>query len=253
VLHSSSRTSGMAVHSCRVLKLVGLLAQLPPPVHPFTPTPAFSAHPTSTWLTEDNAERLANALCRMRGAALKLGQMLSIQDENVLPPQFQAALERVRAGADVMPRRQLEQVLVAELGPDWQTGVAEFDFQPLAAASIGQVHSAQLHDGRRVVMKIQYPGVARSIESDVDNLMRLLSVSSLRESAAHCCGGVCCTPCPGACCSHFAECTGEGREQRVWLAATWLSVSHSSPVRARSCSSCSCWCSPEGPICRECW
>ncbi|KAI3437965.1 hypothetical protein D9Q98_000409 [Chlorella vulgaris] len=140
---------------------------------------ADSAHPTSTWLTEDNAERLANALCRMRGAALKLGQMLSIQDENVLPPQFQAALERVRAGADVMPRRQLEQVLVAELGPDWQTGVAEFDFQPLAAASIGQVHSAQLHDGRRVVMKIQYPGVARSIESDVDNLMRLLSVSSL--------------------------------------------------------------------------
>ncbi|EFN54887.1 hypothetical protein CHLNCDRAFT_24033, partial [Chlorella variabilis] len=134
---------------------------------------------TSSWLTEDNAERLANALCRMRGAALKLGQMLSIQDENVLPPQFQAALERVRAGADVMPRRQLQQVLVSELGEDWEQQVAEFDYQPLAAASIGQVHSALLHDGRRAVVKVQYPGVARSIESDVDNLMRLISVANV--------------------------------------------------------------------------
>ena len=50
-------------------------------------------------MSEANAERLANALCRMRGAALKLGQMISIQDENVLPPAFQAAMERVRAGA----------------------------------------------------------------------------------------------------------------------------------------------------------
>jgi aarF domain-containing kinase len=90
-------------------------------------------------MTEDNAERLANALCRMRGAALKLGQMISIQDENVLPPQFQAALERVRAGADVMPRRQLEKVLREQLGADWESRVAEFDFNPMAAASIGQV------------------------------------------------------------------------------------------------------------------
>ncbi|KAL4452036.1 hypothetical protein ABPG75_007698 [Micractinium tetrahymenae] len=141
--------------------------------------------PYSSFMTEDNAERLANALCRMRGAALKLGQMLSIQDENVLPPQFQAALERVRAGADVMPRRQLEQVMVAELGPDWQSKLAEFDFQPMAAASIGQVHSALLHDGRRAVMKIQYPGVARSIESDVDNLMRLISVANLLPKALY--------------------------------------------------------------------
>ena len=53
----------------------------------------------SAVMSEANAERLANALCRMRGAALKLGQMLSIQDDNVLPPAFQTALERVRAGA----------------------------------------------------------------------------------------------------------------------------------------------------------
>ncbi len=133
----------------------------------------------SSFLSESNAERLAEALCRMRGAALKLGQMLSIQDENVMPPQFQAALERVRAGADVMPRRQLEKVLNSELGNDWRDRVESFDDQPMAAASIGQVHGAVTHDGRRVVMKVQYPGVAKSIESDVDNLMRLISVANL--------------------------------------------------------------------------
>eukprot|EP00891_Asterochloris_glomerata_P001525 jgi/Astpho2/1525/e_gw1.00026.28.1_t len=131
------------------------------------------------YLTEQNAQRLADALCRMRGAALKLGQMLSIQDEGMLPPQFQAALERVRAGADIMPRGQLESVISAELGPEWRSKLKEFDDEPLAAASIGQVHSGVLHDGRRVVMKIQYPGVARSIESDVDNLMRIISIGNL--------------------------------------------------------------------------
>lgn len=133
----------------------------------------------SSFLSEDNAERLAAALCRLRGAALKLGQMLSIQDDNLLPPQFQAALERVRAGADVMPRVQLEEMLVSELGPDWMSRVSEFDFEPMAAASIGQVHKAILHDGRLVAMKVQYPGVARSIGSDVDNLMRLIKVANI--------------------------------------------------------------------------
>ena len=59
------------------------------------------------------------------------------------------------AGADIMPRRQLEQALRSELGPNWRSKVADFDFEPLAAASIGQVHAATLHDGRRVAMKIQ--------------------------------------------------------------------------------------------------
>jgi aarF domain-containing kinase len=112
------------------------------------------------WLSalQSNAERLANALCRMRGAALKIGQMLSIQDETVLPPEIQSALERVRAGADVMPRWQLEKQLTSQLGVDWVKQVAEFDWEPKAAASIGQVHAAKLLDGRQVAMKVQYPG-----------------------------------------------------------------------------------------------
>lgn len=133
----------------------------------------------SSFLSETNAERLANALCRMRGAALKLGQMLSIQDENVLPPQFQAALQRVRSGADVMPRRQLERALKTELGSEWRSKLAEFEESPMAAASIGQVHAGVLLDGRPVAIKVQYPGVAASIEADVDNLMRLIRLSNI--------------------------------------------------------------------------
>ena len=133
----------------------------------------------SLMLSEKNAERLANALCHMRGAALKLGQMLSIQDENVLPPRFQTALDKVRAGADVMPKKQLESVLKSELGPEWREMLSEFQDKPMAAASIGQVHPAVTLDGKQVVMKIQYPGVAASIESDVDNLMRLIRVANV--------------------------------------------------------------------------
>lgn len=110
----------------------------------------------------------------MRGAALKVGQMLSIQDDSLLPPQLQAILDRVRDGADVMPRKQLERALETELGIDWETKIQTFDMKPMAAASIGQVHAATLHDGTPVVIKVQYPGVAESISSDVNNLKRLI-------------------------------------------------------------------------------
>ncbi|BBG98535.1 ABC transporter 1 [Prunus dulcis] len=118
-------------------------------------------------------------LCRMRGAALKLGQMLSIQDESLVPAPILAALDIVRQGADVMPRKQLNQVLDAELGPDWSSKLISFDYEPLASASIGQVHRAVTKDGRDVAMKIQYPGVADSIESDIDNVKLLLDYTNL--------------------------------------------------------------------------
>eukprot|EP00850_Spirogloea_muscicola_P002040 SM000007S21000 [mRNA] locus=s7:1479908:1482745:- [translate_table: standard] len=115
----------------------------------------------------------------MRGAALKLGQMLSIQDEAIFPPQILQALERVRAGADAMPRRQLEQALTAELGPEWRSKLADFDFVPMAAASIGQVHRGVMASWQHVAVKVQYPGVADSIESDIENLKRLLRFTNL--------------------------------------------------------------------------
>uniref|UniRef100_N1QS65 Chaperone activity of bc1 complex-like, mitochondrial n=1 Tax=Aegilops tauschii TaxID=37682 RepID=N1QS65_AEGTA len=133
----------------------------------------------SPFLSDQNAERVALALCRMRGAALKVGQLLSIQDESLVPPPVLAALDIVRQGADVMPRKQLNSVLDAELGQGWSSRLRSFDYEPLAAASIGQVHRAVLKDGSDVVMKIQYPGVADSIESDIENVRRLLTYTNL--------------------------------------------------------------------------
>ncbi|CAN1236481.1 Protein ABC transporter 1, mitochondrial [Linum grandiflorum] len=145
-----------------------------------TPTsPEGKQSALSPFLSEKNAERLAVALCRMRGAALKVGQMLSIQDESLVPAPILAALDIVRQGADVMPRKQLNQVLDAELGPDWPTKLTSFDYEPLAAASIGQVHKAVTKDGMKVAMKIQYPGVADSVESDLDNVKLLLDYTNL--------------------------------------------------------------------------
>ena len=130
--------------------------------------------------SDANAELLASSLCRMRGAALKLGQMLSIQDETLLPPTIAKALQSVREGADAMPMHQLHAQLGAELGAGWRDKLLAFEEMPIAAASIGQVHDAILADGgRRVAIKVQYPGVGNSIESDLSNLQMLMRLSGL--------------------------------------------------------------------------
>ncbi|PIN20115.1 hypothetical protein CDL12_07212 [Handroanthus impetiginosus] len=144
-----------------------------------TPDSTNSQHAHSPFLSERNAERLALALCRMRGAALKLGQMLSIQDESLVPAPILAALDIVRQGADRMPRNQLNQVLDTELGSNWSSKLMSFDYEPMAAASIGQVHRAVTKDGLEVAIKIQYPGVADSIESDIENVKLLLTYTKL--------------------------------------------------------------------------
>lgn len=133
---------------------------------------------SSPFLSEANAERIVRTLCKVRGAALKLGQMLSIQDDAFINPQLQKVFERVRQSADFMPSKQVLKTLNADLGPNWRDGLDFFEERPFAAASIGQVHLARLKDGREVAMKIQYPGVAQSIHSDVNNLMTVLHMSN---------------------------------------------------------------------------
>lgn len=133
----------------------------------------------SVLMSEDNIERIVNTLCKVRGAALKLGQMLSIQDDSFMPEQLQKAFDRVRSNADFMPQWQLEKVLETELSSEWRSKFKEFDIKPFAAASIGQVHQAITHDGRTIAVKIQYPGVAESIDSDIDSLLSILVVSNL--------------------------------------------------------------------------
>ncbi|KAI3364408.1 hypothetical protein L3Q82_011202 [Scortum barcoo] len=133
---------------------------------------------SSPFLSEANAERIVRTLCKVRGAALKLGQMLSIQDDAFINPQLAKIFERVRQSADFMPIKQMTKALNNDLGPNWRDKLESFEERPFAAASIGQVHLARMKDGREVAMKIQYPGVAQSINSDVNNLMTVLNMSN---------------------------------------------------------------------------
>ncbi len=133
----------------------------------------------STLLTRQNAALLADRLSRLRGAAMKLGQMLSLEGDNLLPQEFARALEALQANADRMPQKQVEQVLRHEYGAGWEQRFADFDFTPIASASIGQVHRARTCDGTQLAIKLQYPGVAESVGSDVDNLMTLVKLTRL--------------------------------------------------------------------------
>jgi predicted unusual protein kinase regulating ubiquinone biosynthesis (AarF/ABC1/UbiB family) len=130
-------------------------------------------------LTPGNVGRLADRLAHLRGAAMKLGQMISMDAGDLLPPELTAILARLRDQAYRMPPQQLDQVLAKEWGRDWRRRFRRFEAGPVAAASIGQVHRAELPDGRRLAIKVQYPGVAESIEADVDNVATLLRVSGL--------------------------------------------------------------------------
>ncbi|KAL8961843.1 MAG: hypothetical protein Q9193_001658 [Seirophora villosa] len=131
-------------------------------------------------LSASNMDRLVTKLSKMRGAALKLGQMMSFQDSKMLPAPIHQVLQRVQDSADYMPASQRDHVLASNLGSDWRQLFSSFDERPVAAASIGQVHRATLKSsGSRVAVKVQYPGVANSIDSDLNNLAVLLTASRL--------------------------------------------------------------------------
>jgi predicted unusual protein kinase regulating ubiquinone biosynthesis (AarF/ABC1/UbiB family) len=130
-------------------------------------------------LTPANARRLTRELSNMRGAAMKLGQILSMDTGEFLPRELTEILSKLRSDADSMPPRQLNQAMSQAYGDDWEELFYGFEFKPIAAASIGQVHKAYAPDGREIALKIQYPGVARSIDSDVNNIASLLRVSGL--------------------------------------------------------------------------
>ncbi|KAL4941443.1 hypothetical protein BDV06DRAFT_194509 [Aspergillus oleicola] len=134
----------------------------------------------SLMFSAGNMERLVAKLSKMRGAALKLGQMISFQDSKMLPDAIQQVLQRVQDRADYMPSYQRDKVLTDNLGPNWRELFSSFEEVPMAAASIGQVHGAVLKStGQSVAVKIQYPGVADSIDSDLNNLSILLTASRL--------------------------------------------------------------------------
>ncbi|WP_096787358.1 AarF/ABC1/UbiB kinase family protein [Rhodobacter sp. CZR27] len=130
-------------------------------------------------LTPANVARLAEQLAQMRGAAMKVGQLLSMDAGEMLPPELADILGRLRAEAHYMPPPQLRSVLTAAWGADWHRRFRTFNVRPIAAASIGQVHRAVTREGEDLAVKVQYPGVRRSIDSDVDNVAALMRLSGL--------------------------------------------------------------------------
>ena len=130
-------------------------------------------------LTPGNARRVADQLAKLRGAAMKVGQLVSMESGDLLPPALAEILGRLRSDARAMPKAQVKGVLDTQWGKGWEKRFTHFSYTPMAAASIGQVHRAQTKDGRDLAIKIQYPGVVESIDSDVDNVAALFRMSGL--------------------------------------------------------------------------
>jgi predicted unusual protein kinase regulating ubiquinone biosynthesis (AarF/ABC1/UbiB family) len=124
------------------------------------------------------ADELVIQLGQMKGAAMKLGQVLSTVDFEMVPEgereAFKAKLAALRDDAPQVPFAKLRKVIVDDLGGSIDEHFRAFDSTPVAAASIGQVYRATLHDGRDVAVKVQYPGVAEAVETDLRNAAVLL-------------------------------------------------------------------------------
>lgn len=128
---------------------------------------------------EKIAGRMAEILGGMKGLAMKAGQILSYVDDwmpDEVRPTYSGVLSTLQAKAPKVPLSEMLNVFIDEVGEPPDEVFAQFDEEPIAAASIGQVYRATLHTGERVAVKIQYPGIARAIESDLKNLDLLESV-----------------------------------------------------------------------------
>lgn len=141
---------------------------------------------SSVMMTEANITRIVSKLSQMRGAALKLGQFFSIQDTHVLPTEIDKIFRRVQDSAHYIPDWQMEKVMSTSLGANWASNFSSFERLPFAAASIGQVHKATLAPTvsptgkpEPVAVKIQYPNIVNSIDSDVGYIKLLLSAGKL--------------------------------------------------------------------------
>jgi predicted unusual protein kinase regulating ubiquinone biosynthesis (AarF/ABC1/UbiB family) len=129
----------------------------------------------------ETAKQIVAALGTMKGAAMKLGQVMSFLDMGLVPEQhreeFQRELAKLRDAAPTVSFKQMRKVIEDDLEEPIEEVFASFEQEPIAAASIGQVYRATLHDGRDVAVKVQYPGVATAVRADMQNLdmiMRLL-------------------------------------------------------------------------------
>ena len=129
--------------------------------------------PARIHLSPEHTRRFTDRLARMRGAVMKMGQLMSMDGSDIFTPEAAEIMSTLRERAEPMPLSQLARVLETEYGAGWDKSFKRFEFTPIAAASIGQVHRAETRDGRRLALKIQFPGVRESIDSDIANLAML--------------------------------------------------------------------------------
>src|SRR5215469_4375122 len=135
-----------------------------------------SAEIVAQEIQQRTADQVFRVLGELKGGAMKLGQALSIF-EAALPPElagpYRATLTRLQESAPPLPAGTVHRVLAGDLGDEWRDLFAEFNDEPAAAASIGQVHKAVWKDGRQVAVKIQYPGAGRALINDFTQISRI--------------------------------------------------------------------------------
>ncbi len=133
-------------------------------------------------IQEKTAEQLFKVLGELKGGAMKFGQALSVFEaalpEEIAKP-YRETLTKLQESAPSLPTRVVHKVLAKELGEDWRDNFASFEDLPAASASIGQVHKAQWKDGRVVAVKIQYPGAAEALISDLNQIQRFAKIFQL--------------------------------------------------------------------------
>ena len=127
-------------------------------------------NPRELLLNTSNIKTTTNTLARMRGAAMKLGQILSMDDQDILTPELSQILSHLRAHGYAMPPKQLRKILDQNWEAGWLRKFSHFDVHPFAAASIGQVHKATTKDGQTLAIKVQFPNIKDTISSDIKNL-----------------------------------------------------------------------------------
>ena len=133
----------------------------------------------SALVSKKNVTATVNTLKNLRGAAMKFGQLMSMDESIILSPDLAAVFAQLRSSGYSMTPSQLKKMLNQNWGDGWLRNYKHFEVRPFAAASIGQVHKATLKSGEIVAIKVQFPGVRQSIDNDLSSLKFIMKTSGM--------------------------------------------------------------------------
>ena len=133
----------------------------------------------SALVSKKNVTATVNTLKNLRGAAMKFGQLMSMDESIILSPDLAAVFAQLRSSGYSMTPSQLKKILNQNWGDGWLRNFKHFEVRPFAAASIGQVHKATLKSGEIVAIKVQFPGVRQSIDNDLSSLKFIMKTSGM--------------------------------------------------------------------------